>query len=94
MRGFESHLGQLAFFSLSEKKWAVLGGVVVLPCFVLNRSHRFNHVCACTYMCACAVTLIYPLQLHSSFTAQPEVPDGSYKKKKADEDKKDRWFLK
>ena len=22
----------------------VSGGVVVLPCFVLNRSHRFNHI--------------------------------------------------
>ena len=32
------------FFSLKEKKWAVSGGGVVLPCFVLNRSHRFNHV--------------------------------------------------
>ena len=38
----------------------VSGGVVVLPCFVLNRSHRFNHVhvhvCTlyahmCAYMC-------------------------------------------
>ena len=43
--------GRSLFLSLKEKKWAVSGGVVVLPCFVLNRSHRFNHVCACTYMC-------------------------------------------
>ena len=27
-----------------EGKKAHVHGVVVLPCFVLNRSHRFNHV--------------------------------------------------
>ncbi len=44
MHGFESHLGQLTFSLKRIESGAVSGGVVVLPCFVLNRSHRFNHV--------------------------------------------------
>ena len=36
---------EAALLSLSTgRSEPVSGGVVVLPCFVLNRSHRFNHV--------------------------------------------------
>ena len=39
MRGPEAAL----LFLSKGRSEPVSGGVVVLPCFVLNRSHRFNH---------------------------------------------------
>ena len=47
MRGVRIPPEAALLFLSKGRSEPVSGGVVVLPCFVLNRSHRFNHVSVC-----------------------------------------------